>query len=68
MLFFLSGSDKYSTHLLSRGITGKPSSLTVILSMVLSDLKDGTELLLFILEAVLDSLQSQESLPSLVAH
>lgn len=43
-------------------------TLTVIFSMILSDLKDGSELLLFILEAVLDSLQSQESLPSLVAQ
>lgn len=44
------------------------ATVTVIFSMILSDLKDGTELLLFILEAVLDSLQSQESLPSLVAQ
>lgn len=36
--------------------------------MILSDLEDGTELLLLILETVLDSLQSQESLPSLVAQ
>lgn len=43
-------------------------TLTVIFSMILSDLKDGTKLLLFILEAILDSLQSQESLPSLVAQ
>lgn len=48
--------------------TSTRPTLTSIFTVILSDLKDGTKLLLFILEAVLDSLQSQESLPSLVAQ